>query len=56
MEITRAATLENDIISGMLTAIKSFVAGALKSSDQGLEDIVYETFKLILNDFQRFMR
>lgn len=46
--------LENDMVSGMLTAIKSFVEDAFNKANEDLEVIQYETYKLIINDYPKF--
>ena len=43
---------DEDIISGMLTAIKSFAEDAFSKSDQNLESVKFETFQLSLHNFK----
>lgn len=42
---------DKDMVSGMLTAIKSFAEDAFSKEGQDLEDIGFETFDIILNNF-----
>ncbi len=51
---SRNQTLDQDMISGMLTAIKSFVEDAFQTNDQSLELIEYDHFKIHLQNFHRF--
>ncbi len=44
-------TLDEDMVSGMLTAIKSFVEDAFNKHDQNLESIEYELYELHLQSF-----
>lgn len=47
-------TIDEDMISGMLTAIKSFVEDAFGRKDQNLELIDYELYHIHLQSFNRF--
>ncbi len=47
-------TIDQDMIAGMLTAIKSFVGDAFSQGQQDLELIEYETYKLFLKNFKSF--
>lgn len=42
---------DKDMISGMLTAIKSFAEDAFSKEGQNLEDIKFETFQLSIHSF-----
>ena len=43
--------MDEDMISGMLTAIKNFVEDAFKQKDQNLELIEYELYNLHIQSF-----
>jgi hypothetical protein len=45
-------TADKDMVSGMLTAIKSFAEDAFFKEGQNLEDIKFETFQLSLHNFK----
>lgn len=45
---------DQDMVAGMLTAIKSFVESAFESGSQDLETIEYETYKILLHNFQTY--
>ncbi len=45
-------TLDQDMIAGMLTAIKGFVEEAFRREQQHLETIEYETYKILLKNFK----
>lgn len=47
-------TLDKDMISGMLTAIKSFVEDAFKGGNQNLEAIEYELYTLHIQNFHSY--
>jgi len=47
-------TIDQDMVAGMLTAIKSFVGDAFSAGQQDLELIEYETYKLFLKNFKSF--
>lgn len=47
-------TMDEDLIAGMLTAIKSFVQDAFKKEDQTLEAIQYELYTLHIQDFYSY--
>jgi hypothetical protein len=44
-------TIDQDVIAGMLTAIKSFVEDAFKREREDLEMIQYGTYKILLQNF-----
>lgn len=44
-------TVDEEMVSGMLTAIKHFVEDAFHQKDQNLEHIEYETFNLHIQNF-----
>jgi len=48
---TKQETIDKDMISGMLTAIKSFVEDAFKGGNQNLESIEYETYNIHIQNF-----
>ena len=43
---------DKDMVSGMLTAIKSFAEDAFSKEGQDLEDIKFETFQLSIQNFK----
>ncbi|MDN5204480.1 hypothetical protein QQ008_24010 [Fulvivirgaceae bacterium BMA10] len=47
-------TIDQDMIAGMLTAIKAFVQDAFSRGGEDLEMIEYETYKLIIRNFKSF--
>lgn len=47
-------TLDQDMIAGMLTAIKSFVKDAFSKENQELETISYETYTIYIQNFPKF--
>lgn len=47
-------TLDKDLISGMLTAIKSFVEDAFQGESQNLEGIDYELYKIQIQNFHSY--
>jgi hypothetical protein len=49
---SRGNIADKDMISGMLTAIKSFAEDAFSKEGQDLEDIKFETFQLSLQNFK----
>ena len=49
---SRGNIAEKDMISGMLTAIKSFAEDAFSKEGQSLEDIKFETFQLSILNFR----
>ena len=46
--------IDEDMVAGMLTAIKSFVEDAFKKSDQDLELIEYETYSIYIQNFSSY--
>lgn len=46
--------IDQDMISGMLTAIKSFVEDAFNQGEQELETIEYDLYKIYLKSFNKF--
>ena len=48
---TKSNTIDEEMISGMLTAIKSFVEDAFNQRDQNLELIEYELYNIHLQSF-----
>ena len=51
---TRNDVADNDMVAGMLTAIKSFVESAFRSGDQDLETIEYDSYKILIHNFHTF--
>jgi len=51
---SRQASVDQDMVAGMLTAIKAFVEDAFTSDAQQLESIDYENFKVVLKSFKSF--
>jgi len=49
---SRGNIVDKDLVSGMLTAIKSFAEDAFSKQNQDLEDIKFETFKLSMYNFK----
>jgi len=49
---SRGSVADKDMISGMLTAIKSFAEDAFSKEDQDLENIKFETFQLTIKNFK----
>lgn len=47
-------TLDQDMIAGMLTAIKTFVKDAFQHGNQELETIEYENYKVIINNLKSY--
>ncbi len=51
---SRQHTTDQDMVAGMLTAIKAFVESAFQSGDQDLETIEYDTYKILIHNFHTF--
>jgi hypothetical protein len=51
---SKKQTIDEDMVAGMLTAIKSFVEDAFHGGDQNLEHIEYELFKIHLQNFSSY--
>lgn len=49
---SRGSIADKDMVSGMLTAIKSFSEDAFSKGGQDLEDIKFETFQLSIHNFK----
>lgn len=47
-------TIDQDMIAGMLTAIKSFVEDAIVGNKQSLESIEYELYEIYLKNFHSY--
>ena len=47
-------TIDKDMISGMLTAIKSFVEDAFQGGNQSLESIQYELYSIHIHNFHSY--
>lgn len=48
----RTEMVDEDLVAGMLTAIKGFVESAFQGGAQELETIAYDNFKILLHNFQ----
>ncbi len=46
--------IDEDLVAGMLTAIKSFVEDAFKGGDQELETLAYELYTLHVQNFYKY--
>lgn len=51
---TKENTIDKDLISGMLTAIKSFVEDAFQKEKQNLETIEYELYNIHIQNFHSY--
>lgn len=51
---SRHEVADEDLVAGMLTAIKSFVETAFSTGAQDLETIEYDTYKIILHNFHTY--
>lgn len=51
---SRGKALDQDMIAGMLTAIKSFVEDAFEDKSKSLESINYEDFNIYVQNFNKF--
>lgn len=51
---SKQESLDQDMVAGMLTAIKAFSEDAFQADAQELESIDYENFKIVLKNFQSF--
>lgn len=51
---TKNNTLDQDMIAGMLTAIKAFVKEAFRGGSQELETIEYENYKVVISNLRSF--
>jgi hemerythrin len=51
---SRQESVDQDMVAGMLTAIKAFVEDAFSKEQQALESIDYENYKIVLKSFQSF--
>jgi len=47
-------SVDQDMVAGMLTAIKAFVEDAFKAEKQELDSIDYDNFKIIIRNFNSF--
>ena len=52
--ISKQESIDQDMIAGMLTAIKSFVEDAFKKDQQSLELIQYELFEIHIQNFTAY--
>ncbi|HAA10730.1 MAG TPA: cell envelope biogenesis protein OmpA [Cytophagales bacterium] len=51
---SRESTVDQDLISGMLTAIKAFLEDAFSKQAEEVEVIQYESYRIQIRTFQRF--
>ncbi len=51
---SKQATIDQDVIAGMFTAIKSFVEDAFKQKTEDLEMIEYDNYKILLQNFHTY--
>jgi len=51
---SKKETIDKDLISGMLTAIKSFVEDAFSAGNQDLESIEYELYNIHIQNFHAY--
>lgn len=51
---SRNKMVDQDMVAGMLTAIKSFVEDAFESESQHLETINYELYQIYIQNFNKF--
>ncbi|MFD2822349.1 cell envelope biogenesis protein OmpA [Lacinutrix iliipiscaria] len=51
---SKTNTIEEDMVAGMLTAIKSFVEDAFNEKNQDLELIEYETYSIHIQNFSSY--
>jgi hypothetical protein len=52
--VSKQESIDEDMIAGMLTAIKSFVEDAFKKDQQSLELIQYELFEIYIQNFTSY--
>ncbi len=51
---TRSKTMDEDMVAGMLTAIKSFAKDAFNEQNQQLETVSYDAFTIYIQNFNKF--
>jgi hypothetical protein len=51
---SKTETVDEDMIAGMLTAIKSFVEDAFKEQNQSLQSIEYELYEIYIQNFSNY--
>lgn len=51
---SKQLTVDQDVIAGMLTAIKAFVEDAFKKEEQELEMIEYGNYKIVIQNFHTY--
>lgn len=51
---SRNKSVDQDMVAGMLTAIKSFVEDAFEQEDQNLETISYDLYQIYIQNFNKF--
>jgi len=53
-EFSKTETIDEDMVSGMLTAIKSFAEDAFEKNDQELQYVEYNSFHIHLQNFSAY--
>ena len=53
-KFSKTEDIDEDMVAGMLTAIKSFVEDAFKKNNQNLELIEYETYSIHIQNFSSY--
>jgi len=53
-QYSRNSLLDSDIIAGMLTGIKQFVADAFQKDQQNLDTLGYDDYEIVVFNFQTF--
>ncbi|MEQ8238959.1 MAG: hypothetical protein RIA69_07085 [Cyclobacteriaceae bacterium] len=51
---SQGSTVDQDMVAGMLTAIKAFVEDAFNKKDQKLASVSYDQFNIYIQSFQKF--
>jgi hypothetical protein len=51
---TRGSAIDQDMVAGMLTAIKAFVEDAFNQKDQKLTSVSYDQFTIYIQSFHKF--
>ena len=51
---SQGKTIDQDVIAGMLTAIKSFVEDAFQREQENLENIEYGNYKIVIQNFHTY--
>lgn len=53
-EYTKTNNIEEDMVAGMLTAIKSFIEDAFQKENEELQSITYDTYHIHVQNFSRY--